>query len=63
LVLGGCGSAVWAAVFPLVGIGLHGVALFVGDSAVAQMWLFCLAPIAGAVLGAGAYRLISSDDK
>lgn len=40
-----------------------GVALYVGDWAVAQLWLFWLAPIAGAVLGAGAYRMISSDDK
>jgi aquaporin Z len=35
-----------------------GVALFVGDWAVAQLWLFWLAPIAGAVLGAVAYRAI-----
>lgn len=40
-----------------------GVALYVGDWAVAQLWLFWLAPIVGAVLGAGAYRMISSDDK
>jgi hypothetical protein len=31
-----------------------GVALYVGDWAVAQLWLFWLAPIVGAVLGAGA---------
>src|SRR6266576_6787186 len=30
LVLGGCGSAVLAAAFPNVGIGLHGVALAFG---------------------------------
>jgi aquaporin Z len=30
LVLGGCGSAVLAATFPNVGIGLHGVALAFG---------------------------------
>ena len=30
LVLGGCGSAVLAAAFPGVGIGLHGVSLAVG---------------------------------
>ena len=35
-----------------------GVALFVGDWAVAQLWLFWLAPIAGAVLGAMAYKVI-----
>lgn len=40
-----------------------GVALFVGDWAVAQLWLFWVAPIVGAVLGAGAYRLVASEDK
>jgi aquaporin Z len=39
-----------------------GVALFVGDWAVAQLWLFWVAPIAGAVLGALAYRFIGSED-
>ena len=34
------------------GYGAHtGVALFVGDWAVAQLWLFWLAPIFGGVLG------------
>jgi len=36
-----------------------GVALFVGNWAVGQLWLFWLAPIVGAVLGAVAYRLIA----
>jgi aquaporin Z len=35
-----------------------GVALFVGDWAVAQLWLFWVAPIAGAVLGAMVYKVI-----
>jgi aquaporin Z len=35
-----------------------GVALYVGDWAVAQLWLFWAAPIAGAVLGAVIYRVI-----
>ena len=39
-----------------------GVALFVGDWAVAQLWLFWVAPIAGAVLGALVYRFIGSED-
>lgn len=39
-----------------------GVALFVGDWAVGQLWLFWLAPIVGAILGALAYRLIGRDD-
>ena len=33
-----------------------GVAVFVGGWAIAQLWLFWVAPIAGAVLGAFAYR-------
>lgn len=40
-----------------------GVAVFVGDWAVSQLWLFWLAPIAGAMLGALVYRAIASDDK
>ncbi len=39
-----------------------GVALFVGDWAVAQLWLFWVAPIAGALLGALAYRAIAPAD-
>jgi aquaporin Z len=38
-----------------------GVALFVGDWAVAQLWLFWLAPIVGAVLGAVVYRFIGKE--
>ena len=38
-----------------------GVALFVGDWALAQLWLFWLAPILGALLGAGVYRFIEGD--
>ena len=84
LVLGGCGSAVLAAAFPGVGIGLcltlihlisipvtntsvnparsTGVALFVGDWAVAQLWLFWVAPIVGAVLGALVYKTIAEPE-
>ncbi|MGQ0696640.1 MAG: aquaporin Z [Panacagrimonas sp.] len=40
-----------------------GVAVFVGDWAVGQLWLFWLAPIVGALLGAAAYRLISSESR
>jgi len=36
-----------------------GVALFVGGWAVEQLWLFWVAPIAGAVLGAQAYRFVA----
>lgn len=38
-----------------------GVAVFVGGWALAQLWVFWVAPIAGAVLGASVYRFISSD--
>ena len=39
-----------------------GVALFVGDWAIAQLWLFWLAPIAGALLGAVTYGFIASEE-
>ena len=39
-----------------------GVAVFVGDWAVGQLWLFWLAPIVGALIGAAVYRFISSDE-
>jgi len=35
-----------------------GVAIFAGDWAIAQLWLFWVAPIAGALLGAVVYRFI-----
>lgn len=38
-----------------------GVALYVGDWATSQLWLFWLAPIIGALLGALAYRLIAGE--
>ena len=38
-----------------------GVALFVGGWAVAQLWLFWVAPIVGALLGAVIYRFIGSE--
>jgi aquaporin Z len=38
-----------------------GVALFVGGWAIAQLWLFWVAPIIGAVLGAIAYRFIGEN--
>ena len=37
-----------------------GVALFVGDWATAQLWLFWVAPIVGGILGAVVYRIIGS---
>jgi len=39
-----------------------GVALYVGDWALSQLWLFWVAPIIGAVLGAVVYRFIGSTD-
>jgi aquaporin Z len=38
------------------------VALFVGDWALGQLWLFWVAPIAGELLGAAAYRFIASEE-
>lgn len=37
-----------------------GVALFVGGWAIAQLWLFWVAPIIGGILGAAIYRFIGS---
>lgn len=39
-----------------------GVAVFVGDWALSQLWLFWLAPIVGGALGAMVYKAIGSDD-
>jgi aquaporin Z len=38
-----------------------GVAVFVGDWAVAQLWLFWLAPIVGAAVGALIYKVIGDE--
>lgn len=38
------------------------VAIFVGDWAMVQLWLFWLAPIVGAVFGALAYRFLGSEE-
>jgi len=38
-----------------------GVALYVGDWAVAQLWLFWVAPIIGGMLGAVVYRFIGKE--
>lgn len=40
-----------------------GVALFVGDWAISQLWLFWVAPIVGALLGAAIYRFIGSEEE
>ena len=37
-----------------------GVAVFVGDWAMGQLWLFWLAPVVGALLGAMVYRFLGS---
>jgi aquaporin Z len=38
------------------------VAVFVGDWAISQLWLFWVAPIIGAMLGAAIYRFIGSEN-
>ncbi len=40
-----------------------GVAVFAGGWALAQLWLFWVAPIAGAALGAAVYRSIGSEER
>jgi aquaporin Z len=40
-----------------------GVAIFQGDWAVSQLWLFWLAPIVGAVLAGGIYRWFEAEEK
>jgi aquaporin Z len=39
-----------------------GVAVFVGDWALSQLWLFWLAPIVGGALGAFVYRFIAAEE-
>jgi aquaporin Z len=39
-----------------------GVAIFVGNWAVAQLWLFWIAPIVGALIGAAIYRTIGGKE-
>jgi aquaporin Z len=40
-----------------------GVAVYVGGWAVAQLWLFWIAPIVGALLGAVVYRYIAGEQR
>ena len=40
-----------------------GVAVFAGGWALSQLWLFWVAPIAGAVIGAVAYKVIGSEEE
>jgi aquaporin Z len=39
-----------------------GVALFAGGWAIQQLWMFWVAPVVGAVVGAIAYRAIGTQD-
>ena len=39
-----------------------GVAVFVGDWALGQLWLFWVAPIVGALLGAAIYKFLGSEE-
>jgi glycerol uptake facilitator-like aquaporin len=58
LVFGGCGSAVLS-VNPARSTG---PALLVGGTPLLQLWLFWLAPIVGAVLGAMVYGFLSKQE-
>ncbi len=58
LVLGGCGSAVLAAAFPQLGIGLLGVALAFGLTVLTMA--YAVGPISGAVAGRFGWRDLSS---
>lgn len=40
-----------------------GVAIYVGDWAISQLWLFWVAPITGALLGAAVYRFIGGAEE
>jgi aquaporin Z len=40
-----------------------GVAIYVGDWAVSQLWLFWLAPIIGGFIGAKLYRLVAKEEQ
>ena len=40
-----------------------GVAIYVGGWAIQQLWLFWVAPIVGAVIGAVTYKMIAGDSK
>jgi len=40
-----------------------GVAVYVGDWAVGQLWLFWVAPIVGAILGAVIYRMVATESQ
>jgi aquaporin Z len=40
-----------------------GVAIYVGGWAVAQLWMFWIAPIVGALLGAAVYRFVTGEER
>jgi len=40
-----------------------GVALYVGGWAITQLWLFWIAPVAGALIGAAVYRSIAGEER
>lgn len=40
-----------------------GTAVYVGDWALSQLWLFIVAPLAGAVIAAGVFRLIEESEE
>ena len=45
------------------GLRTHEIAIFAGEWAIGQLWLFWVAPIIGALLGAAAYRAFGEGDR
>ena len=67
IAIGLCLTLIHLISIPVTGTSVNparstGVAVFQGDWAMGQLWLFWVAPIAGALLGAAAYRFIGSED-
>ena len=67
IAIGLCLTIVHLASIPVTNTSVNparstGVALFVGDWAIAQLWLFWVAPIIGGVLGAVIYRFIGEQE-
>jgi aquaporin Z len=68
IVIGLCLALIHLITIPVTNTSVNparstGVALYVGDWAVSQLWLFWLAPIVGVIIGAKIYQFISCEGK